>query len=187
MSIRRSPRNSRTHAGALLLATIGLSAVAGIRAHAGGPVSQTPAEHEIRGEAAANAGRLTFSDFAGTWERHGLVLLIGTDGSAAASWRTYRWCDEPGEGPCDEIRDGQIQPGGTATGTFHRISGTTAFGVFTASNLPERLPPGPVQLMLLPFGMARLTDATGGSEHLCSAHFGEVAPAELLETLPCGL
>lgn len=187
MAIWRSPRTSCTRASALLLATISLSALPAGRTHAGGPVSQTPAEHQIPGAVITDPGQLSLADFAGTWERHGFVLLIGPDGSAYASWRVYRWCDEPGDGPCDDIRGDQIRPGGIATGTFERVAGVTALGGFGESNQPERLPPGPAQLMLLPYGMARLTDAAGDSVDLCSAHFAEEAPTELLEMLPCGL
>jgi hypothetical protein len=130
--------------------------------------------------------RLDFTAFAGPWVRHGFGLTVAGDGQAQASWRVYRWCHLENVAPCDAIDEERgIINGGQATIVFRRIEWPVAFGDVLDTTQPEMLAPGPVSLILLPYGMARLSQ---GSRQvvLCGPDYAELAPEEVRRLFPCG-
>jgi hypothetical protein len=150
-----------------------------------------PPADEAHGEVAGIAEMAGIGPFTATWWRHGFALTVGTDGLATVWWRAYRWCDEPGEGPCDTMENNHIEPGGAATAAFTSLGDEASapapslLGHITASNDARRLPLGPVHLTLLPDGMVRLSDTHGSNIDLCGPHF-DAAPQAVQEALPCG-
>ncbi|MGI8689080.1 MAG: hypothetical protein ACR2M3_10925 [Thermomicrobiales bacterium] len=130
-----------------------------------------------------------FSTYADTWARHGFALVVRTDGTADASWRIYRSCDDDPTPPCDQVQGNQILDGGTAHVTFTAIApGGGITGIVQGSTDPDTLMDGPVSFKLLPYyDMALLTAGPANNGIvLCGSHFADLAPPDVVQNAPCG-
>jgi len=122
--------------------------------------------------------------FVGDWGRHGADLVITADGNFTFAWRTYRDCGQAVQ-PCDQTVNHTIFSGGRATGTVHAVAARSAAGQVIATNDPTFVPAArflaevtPYELLTLRFPSTTLT--------LCGSSFAKVAPAEVVQTDPCG-
>ena len=128
---------------------------------------------------------LSLSAFAKDWGRHGFGMSIDSTGRGAVSWGTYRWCTDDPTPPCDQIANNLILSGGRAVLVFNRVQGKTAYGQVTSTTDPQTLAEGPVSLVLLPYGMARLVQGSDEID-LCGPDFADLAPDSVRNTYPCG-
>jgi len=127
----------------------------------------------------------SFAAFAGGWSRRGFGLTIGSDGTGTATWRIYRWCSDDPTPACDSMEGDAIVPGGRATLAFTSTAGgAVATGQVTESNDEQTLAAGPVNLLLLQYGVAVLSQGSSAMV-LCSADFQQ-APMAVQQALPCG-
>ncbi len=143
----------------------------------GGPASTAPP-----GATAAPSQDLSL--FVGVWSRHGADLTITPDGSFSFEWRTYRMCGQ-GPPPCDQIVNNLITDGGRALGMMHAVGDHSAVGEVTATNDPTFVPSGSFsadvteyQLLTLRFALTTVA--------LCGKSFATLAPAQIIQTRPCG-
>ncbi len=133
----------------------------------------------------AGAQEADFGAFVGLWTRHGFGVRIESDGSGTAGWRIYRWCSDDPTPPCDTIEMSLITSGGRAALVFFEVDEETIYGEVIESTDPETLAPGPVALMLLPYGMALLIQ-DGRAMLLCGPDYVHLAPQDLRNEYPCG-
>ena len=127
-----------------------------------------------------------FDAFAENWRHQGLELDVKGNGHASATWRSYKWCSDDPAPPCDSMVEDRIIPGGSATFLFERKDGSTAIGRVVSSNDERVFARGPeVRLTVLPYDMATLTHL-GYDTTLCGPDYADLAPASVIETLPCG-
>ncbi len=122
--------------------------------------------------------------FVGVWSRHGADLTVTPDGSFSLEWRTYRSCGQEAP-PCDQIVNNLITDGGRAVGMVHAVGARSAVGQVRATNDPAFVPSGSFladvtsyQLLTLRFPTTTVT--------LCGRSFATLAPAEVVQTRPCG-
>lgn len=132
-----------------------------------------------------SAQQSDFGPFAREWGAHGIGLTIAPNGQGKASWRVYQWCDDDPTPPCDRIENAEIHSGGQATFQLQRVEGDTAFGIVTATTDPTVLERGPFKLHLMPYGMAQIDQGPFPID-LCGPDFFDLAPAEVIEAMPCG-
>lgn len=88
--------------------------------------------------AAAAAPSSSLSRFTGTWGGHGRQLTFTAPGKGTTVYRSYVWCSDNPNPPCDSMKNDQIVAGGKVTVTLTSASsnGATATGTITASNDP---------------------------------------------------
>jgi hypothetical protein len=153
-----------------------------------------------------------FRDFAGEWVKHGFLLTVHPNGYAQASWRTYRWCHEPGSGPCDYIGSDRIVDGGAANMYFDRLysnanlifdqvyfSGPTMTGQVMSTTHATILRLGPVAMVLGAYGLAVIGQPDeealvpivnivmrGEPTVLCGLAYPQDAPDSVKRQFPCG-
>jgi hypothetical protein len=133
------------------------------------------------------SGLGAFVEFAQAWWHHGFAVSIEGDGTASASWRTYKLCSTNDPSPaCDVMTGNEITPAGLGTLLFTRMEGQTAYGQVATSNDAGVLAPGEsVSLTLLPYDMALLHRVSSETK-LCGPNFARLAPKSLLDSAPCG-
>ena len=85
------------------------------------------------------SGTTTLSRFDGDWGGHGRELVFTSPGHGTVTYRSYVWCSDNPNPPCDSTKDNQIVAGGSVTIKLTSASnnGYTATGVVTASNDPQ--------------------------------------------------
>jgi hypothetical protein len=93
------------------------------------------------GATAPAATGSSMNKFAGTWGGHGRALVFGTTGVGKVSYRSYVWCSDNPNPPCDSIKNNQIVAGGkitvTLTSASPQGSAYVGTGSITSSNDPQ--------------------------------------------------
>lgn len=139
---------SQSILAALLTALVLVSSPGSSRAEPATP------EQAAADEAARQAA---LAPFVGGWNKHGYSLTIAADGSAEATWRTYRFCGDRGvTPPCDDPSRPETFNGGHMRMRFDRVEGNSAYGTVIETNAPTAMlmPPYPVVLELHSNGTA---------------------------------
>ena len=93
--------------------------------------------------------------FTGQWKSHSFTLAVDAGGTAAAAWRTYRWCSAAAP-PCDDMIGSRITPGGSAALVLRHVEGSWAAADVQVTTDPSSVPLGAARLVLLPDGRLRL-------------------------------
>ena len=142
----------------------------------GGPAGQTAQP--------ATATPPDLAQFVGVWSRHGAGLTVTPDGSFSLEWRTYRMCGE-GPPPCDQIVNNLITDGGRAIGTLHAAGARSASGQVTGTNDPAFVPIGSFTAEVTDYQLLTLRFPSN-TLAMCGKDFEKRAPAQVVQSQPCG-
>ena len=109
----------------------------------------------------ATAGRTTassLSKFSGAWGGHGRSIEFGSSGKGIATYRSYVWCSDDPNPPCDATKGNSIIAGGKLTITLTSASakgaGSVGTGTITSSNDPAHPTGEPVTATIAGYNLS---------------------------------